>query len=97
MMTEQLRKGVLNFRQTLFQGIAASAPAGAAVATMTGSAAYALGALPLAALVAFAIVALNGYIIKRISSHVAGAGGYYDYIKMGFGRFRDIFWMDVYS
>ena len=59
-MTEQLRKGVLNFRQTLFQGIAASAPAGAAVATMTGSAAYALGALPLAALVAFAIVALNG-------------------------------------
>ena len=94
-MTEQLRKGVLNFRQTLFQGIAASAPAGAAVATMTGSAAYALGALPLAALVAFAIVALNGYIIKRISSHVAGAGGYYDYIKMGFGKIPGTFsgWM----
>ncbi len=96
-MTEQLRKGVLNFRQTLFQGIAASAPAGAAVATMTGSAAYALGALPLAALVAFAIVALNGYIIKRISAHVAGAGGYYDYIKMGFGKIPGTFsgWMYI--
>ncbi|EQD37517.1 hypothetical protein B1B_16129, partial [mine drainage metagenome] len=64
---------------------------------MTGSAAYALGALPLAALVAFAIVALNGYIIKRISSHVAGAGGYYDYIKMGFGKIPGTFsgWMYI--
>ena len=85
-MAEGLRKNVLNFRETLFQGVAASAPAGAAVATMTGSAAYAGGSLPLAAVIAFVIVLLNAYIIKRISVHVASAGGYYEYTRQGLGR-----------
>lgn len=84
-MANDLRQGVLSFREVLFQGIAASAPAGAAVATMTGAAAYALGSLPLTAIVAFVLVLLNAVIINRISAHVAGAGGYYDYIKRGFG------------
>lgn len=81
----ELRKNALVFREVLFQGIAASAPAGAAVATMTGAAAFALGALPLTALIAFVVVLLNAVIINRISSHVAGAGGYYEYVKQGFG------------
>lgn len=84
-MAKSLRRNVLNFREVMFQGVAASAPAGAAVATMTGSAAFALGSLPLAAVVAFVIVFLNALIIRRISNHVAGPGGYYDYIKRGFG------------
>lgn len=81
-----LRKNAVSTRGVVFQGIAASAPAGAAVATMTGAAVFALGSLPLTAIVAFIVVALNAYIINRISVHVAGAGGYYDYVKMGFGR-----------
>lgn len=85
MSNKGLRQGVLNKQETLFQGIAASAPAGAAVATMTGAAAYSLGALPLAALIAFFVVLLNAYIIKRISNKLAGAGGYYDYTKVAFG------------
>ncbi|PYB68269.1 APC family permease [Thermoplasma sp. Kam2015] len=84
-MAKTLRRNVLNFREVMFQGVAASAPAGAAVATMTGSAAFALGSLPLAAVVAFVIVFLNAVIIRKISNHVAGPGGYYDYIKSGFG------------
>ncbi|BAB60077.1 amino acid transporter [Thermoplasma volcanium GSS1] len=90
-MARSLRRNVLNFREVLFQGVAASAPAGAAVATMTGSAAFALGSLPLAAAVAFVIVFLNALIIRRISTHVAGPGGYYDYIKTGFGKEVGIF------
>jgi amino acid transporter len=85
MSSIELKQGVLNRGETLFQGIAASAPAGAAVATMTGAAGYALGALPLSALIAFFVVVLNAYIIKRISSRMAGAGGYYDYTKVAFG------------
>ncbi|WP_393972062.1 APC family permease [Oxyplasma meridianum] len=81
-----LRKNAVSTRGVVFQGIAASAPAGAAVATMTGAAVFALGSLPLTAIVAFIVVALNAYIINRISVHVAGAGGYYDYVKMGYGK-----------
>lgn len=84
--TSGLRKNALSIRDVVFQGVAASAPAGAAVATMTGAAAFALGSLPLTAIVALIIVGLNVYIINRISTHVAGAGGYYDYVKLGFGK-----------
>ena len=84
--TRGLKKDALSVRSVVFQGIAASAPAGAAVATMTGAAVFALGSLPLTAIVAFIVVALNAYIINRLSKHVAGAGGYYDYVKEGFGR-----------
>ncbi len=85
-INEGLRKDALSIREVVFQGIAASAPAGAAVATMTGAAAFALGSLPLTAIVALIVVGLNVYIINRISVHVAGAGGYYDYVKLGFGK-----------
>jgi amino acid transporter len=84
-MSGQLKKDTLVFREVLFQGIAASAPAGAAVATLTGSAAFALGSLPLATVVAFVLVLMNAIVINRISEHVAGAGGYYEYSKQGFG------------
>ena len=84
-MTGQLKKNALSMRDVIFQGVAASAPAGAAVATMTGAAAFALGSLPLTALVAFIVVGLNAFIVSKLSQHVAGAGGYYDYVKKGFG------------
>ncbi len=84
-MAGQLKKDTLVFREVLFQGIAASAPAGAAVATLTGSAAFALGSLPLATVAAFLLVLMNAVVINRISEHVAGAGGYYEYAKQGFG------------
>jgi amino acid transporter len=80
-----LRKNSLSFLETSFQGIAGSAPAGAAVATLTGAAAFALGALPLAAVLGFGVVMLNAVIIRRISLKTAGAGGYYSYIQKGLG------------
>lgn len=84
-MSGQLKKNALSMRDVVFQGVAASAPAGAAVATMTGAAAFALGSLPLTAVIAFIVVALNAFIVSKLSQHVAGAGGYYDYVKKGYG------------
>ena len=85
MSSNELRKNVWNRREILFQGVAGSAPAGAAVATMTGAAQYSLSALPLAALITFFIVLLNAYIITRVSKRVAGSAGHYDYSKHAFG------------
>lgn len=69
----------------MFQGIASAAPAGAAVSTLTGAAAFALGSLPLTALIGFVVVLLNAIVINRISLKVSGAGGYYEYVKTGYG------------
>jgi amino acid transporter len=96
-MNTGLKKNSLTMYNVIFQGVAGSAPAGAAVATLTGSAAFALGSLPLSAVVAFVIVLINAFIINRISRHVAGAGGYYAYSREGLGRFAGIFtgWMYI--
>ena len=84
-MSNKLRRNSIGFLETSFQGIAGSAPAGAAVATLTGAAAFTLGALPLAAVLGFGVVFLNALIIRRISFKMAGAGGYYTYIRSGLG------------
>ena len=86
-----LKKNSIGLLQGTFQGIAGSAPAGAAVATFTGAAAFALGALPLTALLAFLVVLLNAYIIRRISRRIAGAGGYYAYVQGGLGQSPALF------
>jgi amino acid transporter len=86
-----LKRNSIGLLQGTFQGIAGSAPAGAAVATFTGAAAFALGALPLTALLAFLVVLLNAYIIRRISRRIAGAGGYYSYVQGGLGSSPALF------
>ncbi len=85
MTQSRLHTNAIGLRHSLLQGVASAAPAGAAVATLTGAAFFALGALPLAALIAFFVVLLNGYIISRISIKVSGSGGYYEYVKEGHG------------
>ncbi len=97
MLSKSLKKDSLNVYDVIFQGVAGSAPAGAAVATLTGSAAFALGSLPLSAVVAFIVVFINAVIINRISKHVAGAGGYYAYSREGLGNTVGIFtgWMYI--
>ncbi|KAA8922641.1 APC family permease [Thermoplasma sp.] len=80
-----LRRNAIGLKENMFQGVAGSAPAGAAVATLTGAAAYALGSLPLAAFIAFLVVFLNAFIISRLSTRIAGAGGYYYYVRNGLG------------
>ncbi|MHB1812993.1 MAG: APC family permease [Thermoplasmataceae archaeon] len=84
-MTGKLRENSVGLKESMFQGVAGSAPAGAAIATLTGAAAFAQGSLPLVALLAFFVVMINAVIIRKISANVAGAGGYYSYVKAGYG------------
>ncbi len=84
-METTLKKDSIGLKETMLQGVASSAPAGAAVATLTGAAAFALGSLPLTAVIGFLVVFLNAIVINRISSKVSGAGGYYEYVKNGYG------------
>lgn len=84
-METTLRKDAIGLKETMFQGIASAAPAGAAVSTLTGAAAFALGSLPLTAFIGFLVVLLNALVINRISLKVSGAGGYYEYVKVGYG------------
>lgn len=90
-MTGRLRENSIGLKESMFQGVAGSAPAGAAIATLTGAAGYALGSLPLAALIAFFVVMLNAVIIRKISAKIAGAGGYYTYVKEGLGSRTALF------
>ncbi|MCL4333323.1 MAG: APC family permease [Candidatus Thermoplasmatota archaeon] len=85
MTQSKLHIGAIGLRNSLLQGVASAAPAGAAVATFTGAAFFARGALPLTALLAFFVVLLNAFIISRISLKVSGSGGYYEYVKAGHG------------
>ncbi len=91
MFQSKLHSNAIGLRHSLLQGVASAAPAGAAVATFTGAAFYARGALPLTALIAFFVVLLNGYIISKISLKVSGSGGYYDYVKVGHGPLVGLF------
>ncbi len=75
-MPGRLRENSVGLKESMFQGVAGAAPTGAAIATLTGSAFYAQGSLPLVALIAFFVVLLNAVIIRRISAKVAGSGGY---------------------
>jgi len=93
---KKLRSDALGFAEVLFQGVAAVAPAGAAVSTMTGAAAFALGSLPLSATLAFFLVLLNAIILSRISKRVASAGGYYAYTKAGHGKAAGVFTGTMY-
>jgi amino acid transporter len=85
MIESKLSSNAIGLKEGLIQGVASAAPAGAAVATLTGAAFFALGALPLTAFIAFLVVLLNGYIISKISLKVSGSGGYYEYVKRGHG------------
>lgn len=81
----QLAKNAVTYLELIFQSISFTAPAIAALATMTGAAAFAYGALPLAYLIAIPAILAAAYAIYEFSRFVASSGGYYRYIERGFG------------
>jgi amino acid transporter len=83
--SRDLKKGIVTFWMLVFQSISFTAPAIAVGATMTGAAAFALGALPLTYLLALFAVLAAGFAVYVFSKKVASSGGYYRYIERGFG------------
>ncbi|AKA74633.1 APC family permease [Saccharolobus solfataricus] len=81
-----LAKGVVGYREVLAQGIASGAPAAATIGTLTGAAAFAYGALPLAVAIALIMVLLDATRLSIIARYVQSAGGIYAFIERGLGK-----------
>ena len=74
-----LAKSSLGFKYLLAESIALVAPIGAALGTLLGSAQFALGAFPLAVLVAMLVTIFWVNTPYQFSKKIAGAGGFYHY------------------
>ena len=73
---QSLQSGSVGFWQLTYQSISLVSPAGAMAATLTGAAAYALGALPLTYILAIIAAAFTINTTVQFSRHIASAGGF---------------------
>lgn len=78
-----LKAGSVGFWQLTYQSISLVSPAGAMAATLTGAAAFALGALPLTYVLAVIAAAFTINTTYQFSKHIASAGGFYNYVSQG--------------
>jgi len=80
-----LDTGIVSFWGLVSQSLAGMAPTCDVVAFMTAGAAFALVALPLSYLWAFALMFVEVNTIYHLSKDRASAGGYYSYVSQGLG------------
>ncbi len=80
-----LSPNVVGFWGLVSQSLAGMAPTCDVVAFMTAGAAFALVALPLSYLWAFALMFIEVNTLYHLSKDRAGAGGYYSYVSAGLG------------
>jgi Amino acid transporters len=69
----------------VFQSLSFTAPAVAALATLSGAVAFAYGSSPLSVILAAIGVASAAYAVYEFSLKLASSGGYYRYIERGLG------------
>jgi len=81
----RLEENIVGFWGLVSQSLAGMAPTCDVVAFMTAGAAFALVALPLAYLWAFALMFIEVNTIYQLSKNRSGAGGYYAYVSAGLG------------
>lgn len=81
----RLEPNVVSFFGLVSQSLAGMAPTCDVVAFMTAGAAFALVALPLSYLLAFALMFIEVNTIYHLSKHRNSAGGYYAYVSSGLG------------
>ena len=80
-----LLRGVVTFWELVFQSLSFTAPAVAALATLSGAVAFAYGSSPLSVILAAIGVTSAAYAVYEFSLKVASSGGYYRYIERGLG------------
>jgi amino acid transporter len=93
----ELRKGAVGLWEAVFQSFSFVGPAGDVAILLVGTAAFALGATPLAVLIAWLIYLLWMVVPTEFSSEIVNAGSYYAYsargLKGGGGVLALWFWM----
>jgi amino acid transporter len=95
--TTELRRGVVGLFGGVFQSFSFVGPAGDVAILLVGTAAFALGATPLAVLIAWIIYGLWMVVPNEFSSEIVNAGSYYAYAARGLGGGGGVlavwFWM----
>jgi len=86
-----LEPNVVSLWGLVSQSLAGMAPTCDVVAFMTAGAAFALVALPLSYLLAFALMFIEVNTIYHLSKHRGSAGGYYSYVSSGLGPRAAVF------
>ena len=74
-----------------FQGLGQEAPIAIFIGSVTGAAAFALGATPLAFLIGMVASLLSGNSIYQLSKKISHAGGYAAYVNRGLGKHMGVF------
>ncbi len=85
-MPDRLKKTNIGTFGLFFQGLGQEAPIAIFIGSVTGAAAYALGATPLAFIIGMIASLLSGNSIYQYSKKVAHAGGYSAYVNRGLGK-----------
>ncbi len=80
----ELRKGAVGMWEGVFQSFSFVGPAGDVAILLVGTAAFALGATPLAVLIAWIIYGIWMVVPTEFSSEIVNAGSYYAYSARGF-------------
>jgi len=93
----ELRRGAVGLWEGVFQSFSFVGPAGDVAILLVGTAAFALGATPLAVLIAWLIYLLWMVVPNEFSSRIVNAGSYYAYSARGLGGSAGVlavwFWM----
>ena len=93
----ELRQGAVGLWEAVFQSFSFVGPAGDVAILLVGTAAFALGATPLAVLVAWLIYLLWMVVPAEFSSEIVNAGSYYAYSARGLKGWGGVlalwFWM----
>jgi amino acid transporter len=79
----ELRKGAVGLWEGVFQSFSFVGPAGDVAILLVGTAAFALGATPLAVLIAWIIYGVWMVVPVEFSSEIVNAGSYYAYSARG--------------
>lgn len=83
---DRLKKTNIGTFGLFFQGLGQEAPIAIFIGSVTGAAAFALGATPLAFIIGMLASLLSGNSIFQFSKKVAHAGGYSAYVNKGLGK-----------
>ncbi len=83
---DRLKKTNIGTFGLFFQGLGQEAPIAIFIGSVTGAAAFALGATPLAFIIGMVASLLSGNSIFQFSKKVAHAGGYSAYVNKGLGK-----------
>ncbi len=84
-LPSELKRGAVGLWEAVFQSFSFVGPAGDVAILLVGTAAFALGATPLAVLVAWALYGLWMVVPIEFAKNIVNSGSYYAYSAQGLG------------